>query len=513
MIRVTLLWIVIAALVAYAWKEWQKALCGLILLMAVNEHPDLPTNVFGIQGFNAFNILLFGVVVGWARNRRRDKVSWDMPNHISVLLAMYVGVVVVSFLRMNFDRQGLPVKEFSSGTIWSEYLINTLKFAVPGVLVFDGCRSRERQRHVAWAVAGLYGLLALQVIKWMPLEWASNERMASRAAKIMKNEIGYSRVTVSMMLSGGGWAWLSLMPLVNKFGSRVCLIAAFAAIAYAQAMTGGRTGYAAWALIGIGLGLLRWKRYLVLAPAILLCLVVLVPSAVARMSQGFATQNGRTVVDDYEVTSGRTLAWPFVLAKISEAPVVGYGQQAMRRTGLTAQLGEESFPHPHNAYLELLLDSGLVGFVIVLPFYLVVIYRAGQLLRDGDALCTAVGGITLALVLALLVAAMGSQSFYPQNDGVGMWAAIGLTLRMSVDRERDARRPRADRSGCLDEMVGVTKAKGRVTPAAWRRPARPTPPIRRRPLAAKTRDKSVTVASKSSGAQSWVKPSHRPDCP
>ena len=37
-------------------------------------------------------------------------------------------------------------------------------------------------------------------------------------------------------------------------------------------------------------------------------------------------------------------------------------------------------------------------------------------------------------MLALLIAALGSQTFYPREGSVGMWCAIGLLFR--VDRER-----------------------------------------------------------------------------
>lgn len=65
MIRTTLLWMLVAFLAAYSWRDWYKALCGLILLMAVVEHPDFPKTVMGVQGINPWNILLFVVFFAW----------------------------------------------------------------------------------------------------------------------------------------------------------------------------------------------------------------------------------------------------------------------------------------------------------------------------------------------------------------------------------------------------------------------------------------------------------------
>ena len=52
MIRLTALWLFVAFLSAYAWKDWYKSLCGLILLMAVYQHPDFPNALMGVQGMN-----------------------------------------------------------------------------------------------------------------------------------------------------------------------------------------------------------------------------------------------------------------------------------------------------------------------------------------------------------------------------------------------------------------------------------------------------------------------------
>jgi O-antigen ligase len=142
----------------------------------------------------------------------------------------------------------------------------------------------------------------------------------------------------------------------------------------------------------------------------------------------------------YTVTAGRNLAWPLVIDKIKESPWIGYGKEAMVQTGLTGYLITEYgeiFPHPHNAYLQLLLDNGLLGALCILPFYGIVLKYSYSLFRDNRSPeFIAAGGCCLALVLALLVASIGSQTFYPREGAVGMWCAIGLMLRVHVQRSR-----------------------------------------------------------------------------
>ena len=111
----------------------------------------------------------------------------------------------------------------------------------------------------------------------------------------------------------------------------------------------------------------------------------------------------------------------------------------MRRIGISEYLFQElgeSFPHPHNAYLQLLLDNGVIGAIPILIFYFLLVKYSMSLFKDSRSpIFVGIGGICLSLVLAFLAASLGSQSFYPREGSVGMWCAIGLMLRVYVQRK------------------------------------------------------------------------------
>jgi len=467
MIRLALLWCAVGGLAVYACRDWYRALCGLILLMAVLEHPDMPRVMFGIQGLNPWNVLLGVILLAWAASRRTEGLTWDLPRGVGILLLLYLAVVIIGFARMMADRALLPAEVNTTAYLVSEYLVNTIKWTLPGVLLFDGCRSRERFVVATAAVIGMYFLLALQVIKWMPPTVALDPAgLTARSSKIISNEIGYHRVNLSSMLAGASWALLSAREMASGTSRRAMLVFAAIAVVYAQALTAGRAGYAAWVGVGIILGLVKWRRYLPVAAALVAILVISVPGVAGRFSQGFSADTRDVNVraasiaetttlsyrdderpDAYTITAGRTLIWPFVAQEIAAAPYFGYGRQAMIRTGLAARLWTElgeSFPHPHNAYLEMLLDSGWTGLCVVLAFYAAVGWIAFSLFRDNRSRAfVAAGGVAAALLLAFLFSAVGSESFYPREGGVGLWCAIGLALRVAVERRR------ADAQGVL----------------------------------------------------------------
>ena len=140
MIRFTLLWLFVVTVSVYAWKDWFKALCGLILMMAVIQHPDMPKSLAGIQGLNPWNVVLASTMGAWLVARQREGSQWDIPRHIAVLFVLYMGVAFIAFVRMMLDSDALHEP---MGYLVGEHLINVFKWVIPGIMLFDGCRTRD----------------------------------------------------------------------------------------------------------------------------------------------------------------------------------------------------------------------------------------------------------------------------------------------------------------------------------------------------------------------------------
>jgi O-antigen ligase len=461
MIRLALLTLFTIICAGYAFKDWFKALCGLILMMAVIEHPDMPKSMLGIQGLNPWNIIMLCVLLGWVVQRRREGLRWDLPGGIKFLLWVYVILVLVGVYRLLQDYSGLTayalLKEAdppTEGGLISELIVNTLKWIIPGLLLFDGCRDNRRLRWALSAIAGVYLLLALQVIKWMPLSAiSSGADLGGRSLKILMNEVGYHRVNIAVILAGGAWAIFALRPLAKNRRVALFVVIASALTVFALALTGGRAGYATWAVVGLLMALIRWRRYLLIAPLAVALVIAFVPAVQQRLMQGFTADTrdtnvslNRTVqiqgggADAYTVTAGRNIAWPLVIDRIGKAPWFGYGREAMRSQGISSYLwGElgEDFGHPHNAYLQWLLDNGVVGAVPVFFMLLLMLKRSISLFADSRSpVFIAVGGMSLALLFAQMVGGLGSQTFYPVEGTVGMWCTLGLMMRVHLERKR-----------------------------------------------------------------------------
>lgn len=482
MIRNAVFTFIIGFLAIYSFKDWYKSLCGLIIIMAIISYPDLRGSIAGIQGFNRWNVLFIFVFMGWLFHKNHENLTWDMPRHINILLLLYIFIIIVGFYRMIGDPANIIEYAIISksdvpsiASFYSEQLINTIKWMLLGLLLFHGCNSRSRFTMGVCSLLAVYFLLGLQVIKWMPLSAiTSGDSLSYRSAKILVNEIGYHRVNLSVMLAGASWAIFSLLALVKTRGNFLLLILAGLSVMFAQALTAGRAGYVAWSVVGIILSFIRWRKILFFIPIVALIIFIALPSVWERVTIGVMqgvdveayTSLDEQKIDQYTLTAGRSIAWPFELQAISKAPLVGYGRMAMQRTGLSAYLLQkynEEFPHPHQAYLEWLMDNGILGFLPVLVFFLIVLKYSISLLRDNRSpVFIAIGGVTVSILCALLVGSFGSQSFYPREGAVPMWCAFGLMFRVYIERARLISKTQESSSENLDELLW-NKSSNQVT--------------------------------------------------
>lgn len=431
--------IFVVAFSIYAWRNYFPSLCALLVFTAFFKHPDMPRSIAGIPGLEFWNLLALNVTAAWWVQRRNEDAHWDMERPVKVAFVLYCGVIFTAFLRMFLDPG--PYFSGQSTQIILDFLIAPLKFLLPGLILYDSARTRDRAAMAMAAIMLGYFLLSLQVVRYMGLHVYSGDELNKRGAKILQHAVGYDRVDVAMMLAGSVWAMIALSRIArNKWQSMACWGAA-GFILLAETLTGGRSGYIACGLVGLLMCLIRWRKFLPLIPLAALILVVFLPGIRERMLHGFDKQSGNVTVDQdsSEITSGRTTIWPYVIKKIEQSPLIGYGRYAMMRTGLSdwleSELGEV-FGHPHNAYLEMLFDNGIIGFFCIIPVYFLSLKKSLSLFRDrDDALYEAAGGIAVALLLALFITGLGAQTLYPREDVIWMWGAVAVALRVWTQRE------------------------------------------------------------------------------
>lgn len=420
------------AISAHAWRNWFQAYCGMLVMTAFLEHPDIKMQLGGVPGLNIWNVMLVNILGGWKCSQRSEFKHRVTNPTFKRLVTLYLGVNILSFGRLWID----PTEYVHAGrvSLFVDYLFNPLKFLIPGFLALSGSFTQERKRMVLISLGLAIVLLGIQTV----VVGGIGSSIESASRRIIRG-VGYHRVELSMMLAGGFWALVVMAIYIRKMTAFLILGSALIVL-MGQSMTGGRSGYVSWAVVGLTLCIIKWRKALPLIPIVGIAVIAFVPGVAERVTQGFAKSEGgvKEEANATALTSGRSDVWPLVISEIEESVIFGYGRLGMVRTGLFTYLVEDmnndGFQHPHNAYLEQLLDNGLIGFLCVIPIYIYILMVSAKIfVKGGDPLIEAVGGICLAMTLALLVGSMGGQTLYPRESAILLWVAAGLVVRTQSD--------------------------------------------------------------------------------
>lgn len=150
-----------------------------------------------------------------------------------------------------------------------------------------------------------------------------------------------------------------------------------------------------------------------------------------------------TVFGDPTLTL-RTDIWAFAMKKIAEAPWLGYGFEVFWGAGPDSPSLREGpgfvakMPHAHNGYLDLVLQTGAVGFAICMAIFVWMLHLAGRVART--SLPLAVLGLGV-IWFTLLYNGLETTFFRGFSlKSIMMFTVIGLFVsHLAIERERERR--------------------------------------------------------------------------
>lgn len=140
--------------------------------------------------------------------------------------------------------------------------------------------------------------------------------------------------------------------------------------------------------------------------------------------------------------SGRTNIWDFVLGMIGERPWVGYGYGifwlGLDAPGALFWHWTKQFElHSHNGYLQLVLDAGLVGLLLLLASIGTLVARTAILAKSGE--CNLATFIAMFLVYYLVASISESALWQPNGLLVALYAWMTVRANLTIRRFSTAR--------------------------------------------------------------------------
>lgn len=285
--------------------------------------------------------------------------------------AAFVALLAISTLWALDPGRGLVTVGKVSGT----FLIATILVLATSTVAV------ETARRVTIAAIASFVLVALYLIVDIVTDGYFSLVIFNQGAQQYYGYYWYKSAAALMGL--GIWPITLYLWRAGKAPLAFILIGIFAVLAYslgANSVTAAILGGAVGGLVFCVLGRFRAWIAVVAFSAVIVCQPIIIKQFVSPAAVSAELPQGESIAGS---TVYRLYIWDFVSDRISEKPILGWGVGASRSIGEGAlaidptrgEIGEAVPLHPHNAFLQLHLEIGIIGLLLSLLPIGVILWR------------------------------------------------------------------------------------------------------------------------------------------
>ncbi|WP_426424230.1 O-antigen ligase family protein [Bradyrhizobium genosp. A] len=398
----------------------------LALLLPFASTQLVPRQVFGVTGLNSENCLLALTFSSLCLASLLSPVRFP---RLPLALLVYVALIALAAYTGSGSAERAITLPGEEPVTVKSYLLDD--FAKPMIILvvawLAAVVSRNGNgRSLIWALAGAYVALFVIIMGDLVVNGISLDSLASAQERGFLSWTGMHANEIGLMANLGFAILLNTAAATARPLSRLTLFACATAAATTAALTFSRGAFIGLAVI-VGHYLITRRRtgQIVLALSLTVAVALILPNAfVERATTGFATEDAQAI------TAGRLdTIWRPLLPTFWEAPILGHGLGSTMWA--TPNLHGDMLPvgHPHNAYLGVLLDMGLVGVAVVTAFFWSAWAMFRRLAKNhGDPQWRGVfqGGVVCLICLA--VQGLTDDRLVPTYPQVVLWLCYGLAL-------------------------------------------------------------------------------------
>ena len=402
----------------------------LIVLTPISASELFPHEMFGVTGLNPLNLLLVATLGSFVLRGRGLGSLLPRPLLwlfvVPIAVAAAIGAQHVNEIPPLFYEQELINYTDAWGYV-RDAAIRPLLLVVTALVIGAAVAgSQKPERFITPLVVAVWLMSLLSIIYVAAsgvslglLASASERGFFAAALGMHANELGrlYAVAYALLLFVWGETKDLSLKSV---------LVATMGVLTLALLLTFSRGAFLGFFIVNALF--LLWKfnmRTLAIALLVAALALPLMPGAVwDRLSLGFAGGG-----DANSVSAGRIdEIWLPLMPEILRTPPWGNGLDAILWSkAMWAQTILE-VTHPHNAYLQAILDMGVGGLALLLAYYGHVA-RNLRRLGSNAYLSPTLRGVfqgALAGLVCFLVTGMAGSSLRPTPEFTFLWIAIGM---------------------------------------------------------------------------------------
>jgi O-antigen ligase len=396
-------------------------------------------------GASIIDIVLLGVVIGIFLHRRAPLFS-DFPVR-GLLLGFVLYLYVSLWNGAALLNRGWPLS-FADSRLsdWK----NLAELCLLCFFVFAAIKTERQIKYVVMVLFLSAFAVSYDFYQTVHAEDFSHYSYALRYAGVMGyagvNGLAAFEAQFSLFLLG---CYSSTLPKPLKVAAPIVLLACL----YGMLFSFSRGAYLAFVAGMIFVGLVQKRALLMVGVVVLIGATVLLPGAVVdRISGTYAPGEGSSEATFDNSTMERMIIWQDAFELAKSYPLRGTGFDTYRL--LHRSLG---FGDTHNFYLKVLLEEGLLGFLIFVAL-LWKMFRLGfDLFRDSsNPFYSTLGlGFAACMVGVAVVNIFGDRWSYQQVNA-DVWILFGLVCRarlLSTESETETVEKSLQPQGPNDEAL------------------------------------------------------------
>src|SRR5688572_23358295 len=411
-------------------RDFRVGVMILIVIMPVSSSTLFPHAMFGITGLNPLNLLIVATLaVFLMRAIGTPALKGFLPRPLFWLyIVPLTAAAIIGMQHVHEIPRMLRAADMIFFNTQFGYVRDMLlkPFALVAYAALVGAAvawSARPERFVIPMLVSVFVMAAL-AITFVALSGVGLSQLAGTYSRHFMSAIGLHANDLGRLYAIAFALLLFVWDRTERWGLKFVLILGMGMVAAALLLTFSRGAFFGFAIVCVlYFALRRSLKTLLLAVVLLPPALLFAPGALwSRLQMGMGEGLN-------EITAGRLEEiWMPLLPQALSTPPWGHGlgsilwSKAMR-------FGEMYVvTHPHNAYIQLYMDLGLIGAMLVLAFWLYTLVSFWRLTAEKRLRPEMQGffeGAAVGLVSALVTGIAGS-SLMPRPEHCYLWLAIGL---------------------------------------------------------------------------------------
>lgn len=416
----------------------------LVFMLPISATTIFPHEMLGVTGLNPYNLIFLITLVSFLFHAAWTGKFVAYLGFPSIWWAYLLPVVVAAYIGSrhvgeipDFVLSNELIKFNNASGYLRDVLIKPMTYLAVSFLI--GAALRDGMRS-AWLISAfLLSLLsfAAWVLFYIVYFNLGLDVLASSGAREVLTGTGMHANQIGPMAAIG--LLLCIYMLAEKLGGSLKLLIWITAIAAALLLilSFSRGGMLTF-LVGFALFLFQQRKLSVLFVAFLAVAATIpfLPDAVyERMSMGLDNSSGTVLHDTNDaLTAGRVAGvWLPQLPDVMQSPLIGKGidstlwSEALRDGSISIESA-----NPHNLYLKVLLNTGVLGLILFGVFYRDIWRRFGVLGQpdNPDQAARGLARGARAALLGFLAFGISNGNFMPEPITFFLLVCIGFLIGM-----------------------------------------------------------------------------------